>query len=100
MKILILGSGAREHALGYAVKKEGRSLYFLPGNAGTQDLGKNIDLALEDREAIVDFAKKEGIDFTLVGPEAPLVGGIVDAFQAEGLKIFGCLLYTSDAADE
>lgn len=89
MKILILGSGAREHALGYAVKKEGRSLYFLPGNAGTQDLGKNIDLALEDKEAIVDFAKKEGIDFTLVGPEAPLVGGIVDAFQAEGLKIFG-----------
>ena len=89
MKILILGSGAREHALGYAVKKEGRSLYFLPGNAGTKTIGENVDLPLDDLTGLVDFAKKEGIDFTLVGPEAPLVAGVVDAFEKEGLKIFG-----------
>ena len=89
MKVLVIGSGAREHALGEKAAGPDRQLYFIPGNAGTGRIGKNVDLEIKDHKAIVDFAKKEGIDFTLVGPEAPLVEGLVDALEENGLKAFG-----------
>lgn len=89
MKVLIIGSGGREHAIGWKIKKDNPDvkLFFAPGNGGTLDLGKNEDLSsIED---IKNFAKGEHIDLTIVGPEAELVEGIVDLFKAENLKIFG-----------
>ncbi|MDO5037147.1 MAG: phosphoribosylformylglycinamidine synthase [Tissierellia bacterium] len=91
MKILIVGSGGREHALGLSLAKNRRveKLYFAPGNGGTLDLGENIDIKATDLEALVDFAKKEKIDYTVCGPEDPLTLGIADRFEEEGLAIFG-----------
>lgn len=90
MKIMIIGGGGREHALGWALAKSegGRDFYFLPGNGGTISIGHNIK-GLKDHDSIIDFAKKERIEFTVVGPEKPLVDGIVDRFNEEGLSIFG-----------
>lgn len=91
MKILIIGSGGREHALGWKISKSKKvkNIYCAPGNGGTEKIGKNIDINVDDIEGIIEFVKKEEIDLTLVGPELPLVLGIVDRFQEEGLKIFG-----------
>ena len=89
MKILIVGNGGRESALAWKLKQDHRitKFYFAKGNASTEKLGTTI---YENTiEGIVNFAKKEDIDLTIVGPEAPLVEGIVDEFQKEGLKIFG-----------
>jgi len=89
MKVLVIGGGGREHTIGWMLSKSPKvsGLYFAPGNGGTSVLGKNINYSrLKD---ILDFAKKEKIDFTVVGPEQPLVDGLVDLFEAEGLKIFG-----------
>lgn len=93
MKILIVGSGGREHALAWkALQSTGVSQVFVaPGNAGTA-LEKgltNIDINADDIPALVDFAKSEQIDLTIIGPEAPLVAGIVDQFQANKLACFG-----------
>lgn len=89
MKVLVIGGGGREHALGWALSKSERvsALYFAPGNGGTSYLGTNVDYSKVND--IVDFVKNEQIDFTIVGPEKPLVEGIVDAFEKEGLNIFG-----------
>ena len=89
MNILIIGSGGREHALGKKISANDRKIYFAPGNGGTSDIGENIDIEVDDIEKLVDFAKNNDIDFTIVGPELPLCQGIVDEFEKNNLKIFG-----------
>ncbi len=90
-KILIIGSGGREHALGWKLKQSPKieKLYFAPGNAGTQNLGENVNIAADDIKNLFKFVKSNEIDLTVVGPEAPLALGIVDLFEKHGLKIFG-----------
>ncbi|MGM0533728.1 MAG: phosphoribosylamine--glycine ligase [Campylobacterota bacterium] len=89
MKVLIVGGGGREYAIGQAFfnDKATEKIFFAPGNGATDTLGENI--AISDYEALAEFAKNEGIDLTVVGPEAPLVGGIVDIFKSHGLNVFG-----------
>ena len=93
MKVLVVGSGGREHALAWqcASFEEVEAVFVAPGNAGSALENKisNIEIGSEDIPALIAFAKQETIDITIVGPEAPLVLGIVDAFRAEGLAIFG-----------
>jgi len=95
MKILVIGGGGREHTIGWMLSKSPKvsQLYFAPGNGGTSTLGENVSISAP--RDILDFAKKEKINFTVVGPEQPLVDGVADLFQKEGLKIFGP---TKDAA--
>ncbi len=89
MKILILGSGGREYSIGLAIANEAadHELFFQPGNGATDALGTNIDI--KDYNELAAFAKENAIDLTIVGPEAPLVDGVVDIFKANGLTIFG-----------
>ena len=91
MKILIVGSGGREHALGWKISQSPllKKLYCAPGNAGTQTIAENVPIGAEDIQGLVDFAAGEKIDLTVVGPEVPLTLGIVDEFEKLGLKIFG-----------
>ena len=93
MKVLVIGSGGREHALAWQCAKFDTidQVFVAPGNAGTQLENKltNVDIGVEDIDALLDFAKSHQIDLTIVGPEAPLVIGVVDRFKAEGLNIFG-----------
>ena len=91
IRILIVGSGGREHALGWAVagSPQRPRLWFAPGNAGTPPLGSSIPLDLSDGPALVDAAKAIGADLTVVGPEASLAAGIVDQFRAAGLAVVG-----------
>ncbi|MFT5131759.1 MAG: phosphoribosylamine--glycine ligase [Gammaproteobacteria bacterium] len=93
MKILIIGGGGREHALAWkaAQSSEVSIVYVAPGNAGTASEAKveNIAIAAEDIEALLGFARTEAIDLTIVGPEVPLVAGIVDKFQSANLACFG-----------
>lgn len=89
MKVLVIGSGGREHALSWKLLESDKvhKIYCAPGNGGTEKIAENIDIS--DIEELVDFAKENKIDLTVVGPEDPLVNGIVDRFEEEGLKIFG-----------
>src|SRR5262245_5630260 len=93
MKILIIGGGGREHALAWKVAQPPlvTEVFVAPGNAGTatEPKTRNVDIAAEDLAALEAFALKESIDLTIVGPEAPLVAGVVDRFQAAGLRCFG-----------
>ena len=93
LRILIVGGGGREHALAWkaAQSPQVAKVYVAPGNAGTaREPGlENVAIAAEDVEALRDFAREQAIDLTIVGPEAPLVAGIVDSFQAAGLACFG-----------
>ncbi|GAC16356.1 phosphoribosylamine--glycine ligase [Aliiglaciecola lipolytica] len=93
MKILIIGGGGREHALAFKSAQNDyvETVYVAPGNAGTATENKlvNIDIQADDVTGLVAFATEHAIDLTIVGPEAPLVLGVVDAFQAKGLSIFG-----------
>jgi phosphoribosylamine--glycine ligase len=93
MKVLIIGSGGREHALAWKVAQSPRvtAVYVAPGNAGTarEPRVTNVAIPAEDIQALVDFARREHIDLTIVGPEAPLVLGVSDAFAAAGLRCFG-----------
>jgi phosphoribosylamine--glycine ligase len=91
MKVLVIGKGGREHAIAWKVAQSPlvNQVYIAPGNAGTEKIGKNIPIGATDISNLVKFAKEEKIDLTIVGPEDPLAKGIVDAFQKEGLKIFG-----------
>lgn len=93
MKILILGSGGREHALAWKCADDARveKIFVAPGNAGTATESKcvNVTLDILNNEQLIAFVKENNIQLTLVGPEAPLVNGVVNAFQAEGLKIWG-----------
>ena len=91
MKILVVGGGGREHAIvkKLAQSKKNPKIYVAPGNAGTADIATNVAISVMDFDALVNFAKKEKIDLTVVGMDDPLVGGIVDRFEAEGLRVFG-----------
>ena len=91
MNILIIGSGGREHAIALAVKQSPlcKKLICAPGNPGMSFLGKCIPVSVSDPIAIADLAEKEQIDFTIVGPEIPLVAGVVDEFRNRGLRAFG-----------
>ncbi len=89
MNILIIGSGGREHALGSKIARKDRTIYFAPGNGGTANEFINIDIDVTDIDKLVDFAKENSIDYTIVGPEVPLCAGIVDEFVKNDLKIFG-----------
>ena len=93
MKILVIGSGGREHALAWKLGQSALAevVYVAPGNAGTaaEPALRNVDIGVEDTSALIEFAKAEAIDLTVVGPEVPLVDGLVDRFEAEGLAAFG-----------
>ena len=93
MKILVIGSGGREHALAWkAAQSAGvEKVFVAPGNAGTATEAKleNVAISADDIPTLLDFAKNQNIDLTIVGPEAPLVAGIVDSFSAAGLRCFG-----------
>ena len=93
MKVLIIGSGGREHALAWRVAQSGQveTVFVAPGNAGTalEPKVENVPLASEDIDALLDFARSQAIDLTIVGPEAPLVAGVVDRFTASGMACFG-----------
>jgi len=91
MKVLVLGSGGREHALVYALSQSPlvKRLYWTPGNAATGDIAENPSISVDDFEALFNFAKREKIDITVVGPELPLVKGIADLFIENGLPVFG-----------
>ena len=97
MRILVVGSGGREHALTRALVDSPRTdaLYAAPGNPGTAQHASNVGIASDDIDSLVEFAREDDIDLTIVGPEQPLVDGIVDAFQEAGLAIVGP---TADAA--
>lgn len=93
MNVLIIGSGGREHALAWSVSQDAnvKQIFVAPGNAATAQEAKmqNVDLDVMDLSGLATFAKDNNIGLTIVGPEAPLVAGIVDHFQKEGLRIFG-----------
>ncbi len=93
MKVLVIGSGGREHALAWKLARSPRvqQVFVAPGNAGTAGEPKvsNVAIAAEDVTGLLAFAQREAIDLTVVGPEAPLVAGVVDAFAAAGLRCFG-----------
>ena len=93
MKVLIIGSGGREHALAWSIAKSSRvdEVLVAPGNAGTaaEDKTRNVAVNAEDIPALLDLARDEHVDLTIIGPEAPLVAGIVDQFTANGLRCFG-----------
>lgn len=91
MKVLIVGSGGREHAIATSVAKSPRvdKIYCAPGNAGIAALAECVPIGAMEFDKLVAFAKEKEVDFTIIGMDDPLVGGVVDAFEAEGLKVFG-----------
>jgi phosphoribosylamine---glycine ligase len=91
MKVLVIGSGGREHTIIWKLKQSSKveKIYCAPGNAGIADIAECVDIKSYDINALLEFAKQNMIDLTIVGPERPLVEGIVDEFQKAGLKVFG-----------
>ena len=92
MKILVIGSGGREHAIVWALRKTAQrpvTIYCAPGNAGIANIARVVSIPASDHEGLLSFAKTEAIDITFVGPEAPLVAGLVDEFESAGLSIVG-----------
>ena len=91
MKILIVGSGGREHAIAWSVAKSPKAdkIYCAPGNAGIAEYAECVDIGAMEFEKLAAFAKEKEIDLTIVGMDDPLVGGIVDVFEAQGLRVFG-----------
>lgn len=91
MKVLVVGSGGREHAICWKLLQSPKveKLYCAPGNAGIGEAAELVPIGAMEFDKLIDFAKSEGIDFTVVGMDNPLVGGIVDRFEEEGLKVFG-----------
>ena len=91
MRILVVGSGGREHALVWKLSQspEITKLFCAPGNGGIGELAELVDIGAEDIDALTEFAESRDIDLTIVGPEAALAKGIVDAFEKRGLRIFG-----------
>src|ERR1044072_1514540 len=91
MKVLVIGKGGREHALVWKLAQSPRveRVYCAPGNAGTAEDGTNVDAEPTAFDRLIRFARKEGIGLTGVGPEEPLVLGLVDAFEKAGLRCFG-----------
>lgn len=91
MKVLIVGGGGREHALAWKLKRDEPSLELLaaPGNPGIAELARCVSISVTDVQALLDLARRESVDLVVVGPEAPLAAGIVDAFRDAGIPIFG-----------
>jgi len=91
MKVLVVGSGGREHAIVWKLSQSPyvEKIYCAPGNAGISKLAECLEIKATEIEKLAEFAEKEGINLTIVGPEAPLVAGIVDEFEKRGLRIFG-----------
>lgn len=91
MKLLVIGSGGREHAILWKMKQSNKveELFVAPGNAGMANVATLVPLQVHEGEALVQFAKEKAVDLTIVGPEAPLVDGIVDLFQQAGLRVIG-----------
>ena len=93
MNVLIIGSGGREHALAWKCIQSSQvdTVFVAPGNSGSDSEPgvQNVALDISNFDALTDFAKDNGVSLTIIGPEAPLVDGIVDAFQAQGLSCFG-----------
>ncbi|MGN0465221.1 MAG: phosphoribosylamine--glycine ligase [Lachnospiraceae bacterium] len=91
MKVLIVGSGGREHAIAWAVQKSPKvdKIYCAPGNAGIEEYAECVAIGAMEFDKLVAFAKEKEIDLTIIGMDDPLVGGVVDAFEAEGLRVFG-----------
>jgi phosphoribosylamine--glycine ligase len=91
LKILVIGKGAREHAIAWKLAQSHKAteMFVAPGNAGTANMAKNVDIKAEDSEGLLKFAKENKIDLTVVGPEQPLANGIVDLFKKNELAIFG-----------
>ena len=108
MRILVIGSGGREHALLKGLA--GNELFVAPGNAGMESLAKCLPIDALTPQPIVDLAKEVDAELVVIGPEVPLVAGAADALREAGIPVFGptqeaaqlegCLLYTSDAADD
>jgi phosphoribosylamine--glycine ligase/phosphoribosylformylglycinamidine cyclo-ligase len=93
MRILIVGSGGREHTLGWKLAQSPHwpRLYFAPGNAGTEQLGENLPLQVDDALGLVHFAKMQPVDLVIIGPEVPLAQGLADRLSIEGIRVFGPL---------
>ena len=91
MKVLIVGSGGREHAIAWSVAKSPKvtKIYCAPGNAGIAEYAECVNIGAMEFDQLVAFAKENEIDLTIIGMDDPLVGGVVDAFEAEGLRVFG-----------
>ena len=91
MKVLVVGGGGREHALVWKINQSPlvEKIYCAPGNAGIKQIAECVNISAMDIDALLSFASKHRIDLTIVGPEAPLVEGIVDRFESQGLPIFG-----------
>ena len=91
MKIAILGSGGREHAIAYNISKSKKikNIYCIPGNAGTLEIAENVPIDINNFLEVYKFLKKENIDFVIVGPEQPLVNGIVDYLEKFNINVFG-----------
>ncbi len=91
MKVLIVGSGGREHVIAWKVSKSPRvdKIYCAPGNAGIAQYAECVDIGAMEFERLADFAQEKGIDLTIIGMDDPLVGGVVDVFEARGLRVFG-----------
>ena len=91
MKVLIVGSGGREHAIAWSVAKSPKvdKIYCAPGNAGIAEFAECVNIGAMEFDKLVAFAKETAIDLTIIGMDDPLVGGVVDAFEAEGLRVFG-----------
>ena len=97
MRVMVTGSGGREHALGHAIAQSdpATEIFTAPGNAGTAELGENVNISVTDIAGQADWARRNGVDFAVVGPDGMLADGMVDAFEAAGVPAFGT---TQDAA--
>ncbi|KAI4452873.1 Phosphoribosylamine--glycine ligase [Eubacterium plexicaudatum ASF492] len=91
MNVLIIGSGGREHAIAASAAKSSKvdKIYCAPGNAGIGQIAECVPISAMEFDRLADFAVEYAIDFTIVGMDDPLVGGIVDVFEERGLKVFG-----------
>ena len=91
MRIMVIGSGGREHALAWKLAKspDAEGIFCAPGNAGTETIAENVQIAANDLPELAHFAKENRIDLTVVGPDDPLALGLVDLFEGEGLRVFG-----------
>ena len=91
MKVLVIGSGGREHAIcaKFSQSEKVDKVYVAPGNPGMRDVAEPVNIGVSDFDKLIAFVKENKVDLTFVGPEIPLCAGIVDAFEKEGLKIFG-----------
>ena len=91
VKILVIGSGGREHALAWRLSQspDAEKIVCAPGNAGTEEIGENVAIGVNEFEKLAQFAQQNRVELTVVGPDDPLAGGIVDFFQERNLRIFG-----------